>query len=346
MKLRDLIPLLLIFFLISIGNTKLFADNKTPQPNMDMQKVLNAYDTESAKPLTGLTPEEARKQPSIADAVKKVMKKEKLRVKENIAEEKIQVDGAVGKISATVYRPPGKDLKPIVVYFPGGGWVLNDSEDYAATARSLASKTNAIFVSVDYRRAPEHKFPAAHEDAFAAYKWVIANAVTLGGDSKKVAVAGESAGGNLALNVAIRARDEKIQTPIHQLIVYPVAGQYMETASYKESADTKPLNKAGMEWFFSQYLNHPDEARDLRINLVSANFLSLAPTTIISAEIDPLRSEGRDLADKMKEQNVDVDYKIYRGVTHEFFGMSPVIKEARKAQDYAAKKMKKSFKRI
>ena len=161
-----------------------------------------------------------------------------------------------------------------------------------------------------------------------------------------MAVAGESAGGNLALNVAIRARDEKIQTPIHQLIVYPVAGQYMETASYKESADTKPLNKAGMEWFFSQYLNHPDEARDLRINLVSANFLSLAPTTIISAEIDPLRSEGRDLADKMKEQNVDVDYKIYRGVTHEFFGMSPVIKEARKAQDYAAKKMKKSFKRI
>ena len=98
MKLRDLIPLLLIFFLISIGNTKLFADNKTPQPNMDMQKVLNAYDTESAKPLTGLTPEEARKQPSIADAVKKVMKKEKLRVKENIAEEKIQVDGAAGKL--------------------------------------------------------------------------------------------------------------------------------------------------------------------------------------------------------------------------------------------------------
>ncbi len=345
MKLKDLIPLLLIYFLVMIGNTKVFAEIKAPQPNAQMQKVLKALDEKNGKPIESLTAVEARKQPTPADAVKTVMEKEKIKIsKDNISVEEMQIDGAQGKIAAKIYRPAGKDIKPIVVYYHGGGFVIATNETYDATPRSLAEKTNAIFVSVEYRKAPEHKFPAAHDDAFAAYKWVLANTAALGGDPKRVAVAGESAGGNLALNVAIRARDEKIQTPLHQLLIYPVAGNYMETASYKENENAKPLNKPMMGWFLENYLNNPDEKKDLRINLLMANFLSLAPTTIITAEIDPLRSEGRDLADKMKEQRVDVKYKNYRGVTHEFFGMAPVIKQARDAQELAAKNLKKSLK--
>lgn len=345
MKFKELIPLLLIFFLVSIGNTKLFADMNTPVPNAEMKKILKAYDGQKAKPLPGLTAEEARKQPTTADAVKEVMKNEKIKpVDDKVDSEIISIDGAAGKIAATVYRPPGKDIKPIVVYYHGGGWVVGSNEKEESTPRSLAKKMNAIFVAVEYRKAPEHKFPAAHEDAFAAYKWVLSNTATLGGDPKRIAVAGEEVGGNLAMNVAIRARDEKISIPIHQLIIYPVAGNYFESNSYKENVKSEPLNKPTMEWYFSQYLNSPDEKKDKRINLLTANFNGLKLTTIIIAEIDPLRSEGRDLADKLREQNVDVDYRIYRGVTHDFFGMAPVLKEAREAQAFATKQMKKSYK--
>lgn len=346
MKFKELIMLVLIFLLVSIGNTKVFAAFDTPEPNEEMKKVLKAMDKQqSRKPASELTAEDARNQPTTADAVKSVMKQSKIKPpKDNVDVEEIKVDGASGKLLATVYRPPGKDIKPVVVYFHGGGWVIGNNDNQEAIPRSLANKMNAIFVSVEYRKAPENKFPAAHEDAFAAYKWVLANTAMLGGDPNKVAVAGEEVGGNLALNVAIRARDEKIQQPIHQLLFYPVAGNYFESNSYKENVNTKPLNKPTMEWYFSQYLNKPDEKKDLRINLLLANFLSLKPTTIITAEIDPLRSEGRDLADKMKAQNVDVNYKIYRGVTNDFLEMAPVLKDARDAQEFATKEIKKSFK--
>jgi acetyl esterase/lipase len=173
---------------------------------------------------------------------------------------------------------------------------------------------------------------------------VLANAKSFDGDPRRVAVAGESAGGNLALNVAIRARDEKIQIPAHELLIYPVAGNYMGTASYKENANARPLNRAMMGWFMDQYLSDPAQKEDKRINLLMANFQGLNDATIITAQIDPLRSEGNELADKMKAHGVDVTYKNYKGVTHEFFGMAPVLKEAREAQQLAAKDLTKSFK--
>lgn len=318
---------------------------KMAAPNQEMNTVLKELAKKGGKPIETLTPGEARKQPTPTDAVKAVMQTKKEATVSKVTIQEIKVDGGAGPIPARIYIPEGANKPmPVVVYFHGGGFVLADNNVYDATPRSLAEQTKSIFVSVEYRKAPENKFPAAHDDAFAAYKWVLENARSFDGDPKRVAVAGESAGGNLALNVAIRARDEKIQIPAHELLIYPVAGNYMGTASYKENANAKPLNRAMMGWFMDQYLSDPGQKNDKRINLLMANFQGLNDATIITAQIDPLRSEGNELADKMKAQGVDVTYKNYKGVTHEFFGMAPVLKEAREAQQLAAKDLTKSFK--
>lgn len=318
---------------------------KMAKPNKEMDVVLKALQEKGGKPIETLTADEARKQPTPTDAVKTVEKTKKEAPTPTVAVKEIQLDGAAGPIPARVYIPANANKPmPVVVYYHGGGFVIADNNVYDATPRSLADQTKSIFVSVEYRKGPEHKFPAAHDDAFAAYKWVLKNAGSFDGDPKRVAVAGESAGGNLALNVAIMARDEKIQKPTHELLVYPVAGNYMGTASYKENANAKPLNREMMGWFMTNYLSNPEQKNDKRINLLTANFQGLGDATIITAQIDPLRSEGKELADKMKSQGVDVTYKNYNGVTHEFFGMGSVLKEARDAQTLASKELTKSFK--
>lgn len=335
---KVILPLLIVFSFES-------ALAKMGKPTGEMDAVLKTLESQKGKPIETLSAQEARKQPTPADAVKTLMKSKKIEAQPLVTVKDIKVDGGDGQIPARIYTPAGANKPmPVVVYFHGGGWVLADNDTYDATPRSLADKTKAIFVSVEYRKAPEYKFPAAHEDAYAAYQWVLKNARTFDGDPKRVAVAGESAGGNLALNVAIRARDEKIQMPVHELIVYPVAGNYLSTSSYKENANAKPLNRDMMTWFMNQYLHSTSERDDKRINLLKANFQHLNNATIITAQIDPLRTEGKELAEIMKSYGVDVKYKNFKGVTHEFFGMAPVLKEAREAQEMASKELTKSFK--
>jgi len=156
-------------------------------------------------------------------------------------------------------------------------------------------------------------------------------------------VAGESAGGNLAVNMAIMARDKGLQIPVHILAVYPIAGVDMTTPSYIKNTNAKPLNKAMMAWFIKNYVNNMAEAKDPRLNLVGANLKGLPPTTIITDEIDPLQSEGMMLADKLKAAGVTVDSKNYDGVTHEFFGMGALVPEAKAAEMYAVDGLKKAF---
>lgn len=327
---------------IVLGGTMSFA--KQANTDADMKNVLNELAAKGGKPIETLTAQEARKQPTPADAVATIMKNQKKDSPSKLSEVKdIQVQGAAGMIAARVYIPAGKTPLPMVVYYHGGGFVIATNDVYDATPRSLAEQTKAIFISIEYRKGPESKFPAAHDDAFAAYKWVLANAAALGGDPKHVAVAGESAGGNLALNVAIRARDEKIQMPTHELLIYPVASTNMNSESYQKNADAKPLNKAMMAWFMKNYTNSPAEAEDPRLNLVAANLKGLPAATVITAEIDPLRSEGKLLAEKLKEAGVKVEYKDYSGVTHEFFGMAAVVKDAKEAQQFAARELTKSL---
>jgi acetyl esterase/lipase len=254
-----------------------------------------------------------------------------------------EIDGAAGKISARIYTPEGKTPLPVIVYYHGGGFVIATNDTYDSSARALAKNANAIVVAPEYRKAPEHKFPAAHDDAFATYKWVLLNAQNIGGDPQRIAVAGESAGGNLALNTAIRARDEGLSIPTHELLIYPVASTSMDSASYKEHANAQPLSKKNMTWFVENYTNGTTDLKDKRLNLVEANFKGLRPATIITADIDPLRDEGKLLAERMRGQGVDVEYRNYDGVTHEFFGMAPLIQEAAAAQNFAVTDLKESF---
>jgi acetyl esterase len=201
----------------------------------------------------------------------------------------------------------------------------------------------AVIVSVGYRLAPQFKFPYAHNDAFTAYNWAVKNAATFKGDSTKIAVAGEGAGGNLAINMARRAIEKHVKPPVAVLAIYPVAGSDMNTSSYVKYADAIPLNRPMMAWFLKKYLNKPVEAKDPQIDLVSANLKGLPPTTIITAEIDPLQSEGLKLADKLKADGVTVSSKNYDGVTHDFFGMGAIVPQARDAEMYAAAQLKKAF---
>ncbi|MBA2500827.1 MAG: alpha/beta hydrolase [Chitinophagaceae bacterium] len=322
-------------------------ENPAWAPDIDdeMLVVMEKLQSYGDKPIESVSAGEARKGHTPTDAVMDVMKEHNIPMPVSQVDtmgKDIPVNG--GSIHARVYTPKTSDSSlPIIVYYHGGGWVIADLDVYDASAKSLAEQTGAMVVSVHYRQGPEHKFPTAHNDAFAAYQWVLKNAASLKGNPNMVAVAGESAGGNLACNVSIMARDKGIMMPMHQLLIYPVANSDMNSASYQKYADAKPLSKPLMEWFAKNYLGEMSKAKDPRISLVNANLKGLPPTTIIAAEIDPLQTEGKLLADKLKDAGVEVDYKLYNGVTHEFFGMATVVPDAKDAQALAAGNLKSSF---
>jgi acetyl esterase/lipase len=242
-----------------------------------------------------------------------------------------------------IYTPHGTGPFPVVVYYHGGGWVIATVDTYDASARALANAARAIVVSVEYRKGPENRFPAAHDDAFAAYQWVLANAASIGGDPRKVATAGESAGGGLAVEVAMMARDRRVRLPVHVLAVYPIADGDTQSPSYVENAMAKPLSRAAMQWFFQHYLRSPADGRDARVALVRANLRGLPPTTIITAQIDPLRSDGEQLAAALRAAGVRTDAMSYDGVTHEFFGMGAVVDKARQAVQFGAAGLRRGF---
>ena len=315
-------------------------------PNQQMKLVLDQLAALGGKPIEYLTAPEARRQPTPTDAVKALMTKEGKSTAPDPAVSSVDrtIPGPGGQLPVRIYTPAsGTAPFPVVVYYHGGGWVIANKDVYDGGARALSKLANAVVVSVDYRQGPEHKFPAAHDDAFAAYQWALANAASINGDSKLVALAGESAGGGLAVATAIMARDKGVQMPLAILSVYPIAGTDTTTSSYVENANAKPLNRAMMSWFFKNYLNGPQDRANPRVNLVAADLKGLPPTTIINAQIDPLRADGEMLAQRMRSAGDDVVQQTYPGVTHEFFGMGSVLDSAKAAEQMAADALKKAF---
>ncbi|MEH3112648.1 alpha/beta hydrolase [Pedobacter terrae] len=317
---------------------------KTIKP--EMQVVIEKLISYGDKPIETLSATDARKNHTPTDAVMDVAKQNNIAMplpKVDTIGKDIDADG--GKIHLRIYTPKvGNGPYPLIVYYHGGGFVIANLDVYNASAQALAEQVGAIVISVAYRLAPENKFPTAHNDAFMAYEWAIKNAADLKADPAKIAVVGESAGGNLAANVSIMARNKHIMLPVHEVLVYPIAQANMNTESYQMYANAKPLNKAMMEWFTEKYLNSMIEGQDPKISLINANLKGLPPTTIITAEIDPLHDDGIMLANKLKAAGVKVDTKNYEGVTHEFFGMSLLVPEAKAAQAYAASQLKAAFK--
>jgi acetyl esterase/lipase len=319
----------------------------------NMRDVLAKLKELGGKPIHRLSVEEARRGPSPAAAVQALMAERGLQDPSRVKRQDVTYPGAQSDLAARIYTPttlpdgraPQAPL-PVIVYFHGGGWVIADIDTYDASAAALATKAGAIVVSVDYRRAPENRFPAAHLDAFAAWQWVLHHARTWGGDSNRIAIAGESAGGNLAVNVAATARDQRIQLPIHMLLVYPVAGVDTATQSYRDNAEATPLGRADMEWFFAQVTSGPGDLANPMLDLVGrADLVGLPPATVITAEIDPLRSEGQALARKLEAAGVAVRHRDFEGVTHEFFGMAPLVIDAARAQEFAANELRQAFER-
>ena len=339
---------------VPIGLTSGDLPAPTAQPDAQMQAVLAQIAAANPRPLHTLTPQQARNQPTAADAVLAVLAAQGrpaslarpavARVAHLRIPGPTAANGGGDSILVRVYTPAGTGPFPVTVYYHGGGWVIADLDDYDASARALANAAATVVVSVAYRQAPTHRFPAAHEDAFAAYTWARANAAQINGNPQRVAVAGESAGGNLAAAVCLMARDRNVAQPNYQLLVYPIADVNFETPSYKENANAVPLSKPLMQWFFDKYLRSSADATNPYLAPLRATSVAgLAPATVILAQIDPLRSEGEAYAAKLRAGGIAVDQTTYTGVVHEFFGMGAVVDKANQAVAQAAAGLRRGF---
>ena len=246
-------------------------------------------------------------------------------------------------VPVRVYTPNGTGPFGILVWFHGGGWVIGSVADSDVTARELADGAGVVVVSVDYRLAPEHRFPAAVDDCLAATEWVLANAAELGGDPARVAVGGDSAGGNLAAVVSQQLRDRLA----FQLLVYPATDAAMSTPSCTENGEGYLLTKASMEWFYGHYLEGTDTAvTDVRLSpLASGDCGGLPPALVITAEFDPLRDEGEAYADKLAAAGVPVTTSRYDGMIHAFFTLGAMIPAAKLAMDEATTALRSALSR-
>ncbi len=256
-------------------------------------------------------------------------------------------DGPDGPIPLRVYRPRGVAAGaplPGLVFFHGGGWVIGDLDTHDVLCRQLTAEAGITVVAVDYRLAPESKFPAAADDAWAATRWVVAHAERLGIDARRLAVGGDSAGGNLAAVVALLARDAGGPDIRLQVLLYPVTDVGVEWPSYQEFAEGYLLTSESMRWFIAHYLNVETEAADWRASpLRAASLAGLPPALIITAGFDPLRDEGEAYARALRTAGVRVDYACYGGMIHGFVPMGRLIDTGNRAVSHIAGSLREAL---
>jgi acetyl esterase len=302
-----------------------------------MRTVLDRFAGLGPVPLTGLTPANARNSPTLGNAVAAMA----LPSGGETVHHR-QIPGGDGELLARIFTPEGAGPFPVLVYFHGGGWVIANLDVYEPSCRALCRQASAIVVSVAYRLAPEFKFPAAVDDAYASLQWVLANAAALGGDASRIFVGGESAGGNLATVCCLKALAEGGKLPIGQVLIYPVTdASNMDRPSYRENAESVPLNAAMMPWFFGHYLASAGQRLDPHVSpLLAKSLTGMPPALVITAEYDPLRDEGEAYAGRLREFGVAVQSTRYEGVAHEFFGLAGVVDKADRAVAETARWMK------
>ena len=297
--------------------------------NLDpqMKAILDQLASADAKPFAAMSPAEAREGIRLLVNVFGGTPEEVAKIEDR------RIPGPAGEIPVRIYTPAGPAPKGALVYFHGGGWVIGDIGTHDQVCRSLAKGGDCVVTSVDYRLAPEHKFPAAPEDCFAATKWVTANAAALGIDPKRIAVGGDSAGGNLAAVVSQMARDRGGPAIAFQLLYYPATDWSKETASQREfTQDGYILSRADMVWFYDHYMTSDKDRTNPYFSPACAqSFTGLPPALILTAAIDPLRDEGEEYAGALKRAGVPVKMERYGGVCHGFVMMAGKLDAGKRA---------------
>jgi acetyl esterase len=257
------------------------------------------------------------------------------------------VPGPGGPLDLRIYRPDREAGRPVLVYFFGGGWTLGTLDTCDAVCRSLTNAAGCVTVSVGYRLAPEHPFPAAVEDCHAGALWAAENAESFGGDGGRIAVGGDSAGGNLAAAVTLLARERGGPAPVHQLLVYPNTEYGADTASMRENTDPLLFNRASVAWYWRHYLaDERDGLNPLASPLRAPDLSGLPPATVITAEFDPLRDEGEQYALMLEKAGVPVEARRYEGVPHGFFAMAGTLDQGGHALAYAAQRLRRAFEAV
>src|SRR5712692_2586290 len=298
------------------------------QLDPQMKAILDQAAAAGAQPFHTMTPAQARA------AIDTMFQAFRGQPKEVTKSEDRKVPGPAGDIHVRIYTPAGNGPFGALVYFHGGGWVIGNIETHDVTCRDLTQGTPCVTVSVDYRLAPEHKFPAGPEDCYAATKWVADNARSLNVDQKRLAVAGDSAGGNLAAVVPLMARERGGPKLAFQLLIYPATDCADNTPSQREFAQVSPdyiLSRADMEWFWGYYLGPNDKTNPIACPALAKSLANLPPAFVLTAEVDPLRDEGEAYAEALRKAGVNVKLKRYNGVCHGFFSMASMIDKGKQA---------------
>jgi acetyl esterase len=259
-----------------------------------------------------------------------------------VADHRVPVDA--GEITVRVYSPGGRGPHPAVIFYHGGGWVIGDLYTHDGICRSLTNAAGCVVASVDYRLAPEFRYPVAVDDSSAALRWVVASASQLGIDPRRVAVGGDSAGGNLATVVALMARDRGGPALVYQVLIYPVTNYDFATPSYRENATGYMLTTEAMRWFWRHYLAREEQGKEPYASpLLAPSLAGLPPALVITAECDPLRDEGETYAARLRDAGVPVTLTRYTGMFHGFFRMTRILDKAKAALDEVAGSLRKAF---
>lgn len=313
-----------------------------PTLHPQIQQALKAMQAANLRPIESMNPAEARLQMEETARARKAKPLTVARVEEQT------MPGPAGPIRLRLYRPNASGSGgpvPAIVYYHGGGHVIGSLDTHDLIARNLCAGAEVLVASVDYRMGPEHKFPAAVEDSWAALDWLHANAAGLGADPDRLGVHGDSAGANLAAVAALMARDRGTPKLRLQSLVYPVADYSLKSPSYEKFATGYGvLTRGAMVWFQQHYLRSPADAADWRASPINAKSLTgAAPAIVVTAECDVLHDDGANYAEALRRAGVAVEYREFPGMIHGFFGMVPAVDDAMAAQRIVAAAFKRAF---
>jgi acetyl esterase len=301
------------------------------------QKVVDALAALNLKAFKDSTPAEARE--SMRSRTAALGPFEEVAA---VADHRVPVTG--GEITVRVYRPAGVGPHPVLVFYHGGGWVIGDLYTHDGICRSIVNAAGCAVASVDYRLAPEFKYPTPVDDSYAGLLWVVANATRLGLDAARVAVGGDSAGGNLAAVMALMARDRRGPRLLLQILIYPVTKYDFNTVSYRENATGFVLSTEDMRWFWRHYLSREEQGREPLVSpLLAKSLADLPPALVITAGCDPLRDEGEAYAGRLRDAGVAVTLTQYSGMFHGFLRMTRILDQSRILLDEIATALRKSL---